>query len=239
MTNQEKLQQLFEAALKSQPEDFGTHPVKKRAVPTSHSPVPEAAAPAQGKTVPTPALAVETPPGGSPDTNRTLSRKESEELGILLDEQVRRRRRKHRMEALVTALVLFSMTGGGLAWFVGDANRVQAFQEAMRDIRSVGDIKAMVASYQESLARISARTGQIDQASLAMGINPADCQDEDPYMEAEMSEMMGAEGGKTVGARNKQLMEKFGDKADKSDLEATRDAATGETATADNFDWNH
>jgi hypothetical protein len=58
-------------------------------------------------------------------------------------------------------------------------------------------------------------------------------------MEAEMSEMMGAEGGKTVGARNKQLMEKFGDKADKSDLEATRDAATGETATADNFDWNH
>ncbi|MCU0777918.1 MAG: hypothetical protein MUF86_09680 [Akkermansiaceae bacterium] len=238
MTNQEKLQQLFDAALKSQPEDFGTHPVKKRAVPTSQSPAPQAPVPVPGKPLPTPAVMAETPDGGSPDTNRTLSREESDKLGILLDEQLRRRRRRHRMEALVTALVLFAMTGGGLAWFVGDANRVQAFQEAMRDIRSVGDIKAMVASYQESLARISARTGQIDQASLAMGINPADCQDEDPYMESEMREMMGAEGGKTVGARNKQLMEKFGDKAAGNGLEASKGAATGETATADNFDWS-
>lgn len=232
MTNQEKLQQLFNAALKSQPEDYTTPPAKLRAVPTPASvAVPAAgAASRQAVVVDSVAAAEETPRG--------LSITESGELGALLDEQNRRRRRRHRMEALVASLVLLGMTAGGLAWFVQDPSRVQAFQEAMRDIRSVGDIKTLVASYQDSLDRISARSNHIHDASKAMGIDPSKCADEDPYFEEEMREMMGEEGGQTVGTRNQRLSEKFGDMARKSNVEPANDFDTREAANADSFDWN-
>jgi hypothetical protein len=236
MTHQEKLQKLFEAALKSQPEDFGAHPVKNRSVPASQTPGPETRIQTQeqSKSGPANREMEEKPLDVSTGASRTLNREESEELGVLLDDQVRRRRRRHRMEALVTALVLFGMTGGGLAWFVANPDRVQAFQEAMRDIRSVGDIKALVASYQVSLAKISSRSGQIDQSSISMGSNHARTTDEDPCMEAEMSEMMGGDGGQTVGARNKRLAEKFGDMASHSEVDS---AGVTETVGGGGFEW--
>jgi hypothetical protein len=231
MTNQEKLQKLFEAALKSQPEDYLAHPLKNRAVPASP------ALEAHKEPAPPPAGVADQEACEPAPANRTMSAGEAEELGILLDEQIRRRRRRHRMEALVTALVLLGMTVGGLAWFVRDPSRVQAFQEAMRDIRSVGDIKSLVASYQNSLDRISARSNQIDGASMAMGIDPSNCADEDPYMEAEMKEMMGGEGGQTVGSRNQRLMENFGHMAEKNGVDTNRDFAASETAKKESFDW--
>jgi hypothetical protein len=231
MPDHDKLQQLFNAALKSQPEDYTTPPAKLRAVPT---PTP-AAVPARAGTPLHPMA--EASPAAAEKTPRGLSIAESEELGTLLDEQKRRRRRKHRMEALVTALVLFSLTGGGLGWFVQDKDRVQAFQEALRDIRSVGDIKALVASYQDSLDRIAARSNQIDGASMAMGIDPSKCTDEDPYMEAEMKQMMGEEGGQTVGSRNKRLMENFGHMAEKNGVDVNRDFAASDAAKKESFGW--
>jgi hypothetical protein len=240
MTDQAKLQQLFQAALKSPPADYGVNPVKQRSVPSAVSTaLPTAAVAAVDKLpVASPAVTAEEPAAASVEPGRGLNREESEALGALLDGQVRRRKRKHRMEALVTALVLFSMTTGGLGWFVSDASRVQAFQAAVREIRSVGDIKALVASYQESLDRIAARSNQIDHASMAMGSDPSKCTDEDPSMDAEMSEMMGEDGGPTVGSRNQRLRESFGDMARQSDLGDAKDSATSETANADKFDWN-
>lgn len=238
MTDQAKLQKLFDAALKSNPEDFEVHPIKKRAVPTSQAaapvvqpvvevPKPEPVAPATA----------EIPAAETAEVPRSLNKEESEELGILLEEQVRRRRRKRRMEAMVTALFLLGTSGGGLVWFVSNPDRVEAFQSAMREIRSVGDIKALVASYQESLKKISTRSGQIDQATLAMGINPEEVKDEDMYMDAEMREMMGEEGGKTVGQRNKQLTEKFGDKASENGVDTNQKVSTADLAEDESFKW--
>jgi hypothetical protein len=238
MTDKDKLQKLFEAALKSNPEDFEVHPINKRVVPTSPAVCPTAAAAVEASK-PEPVVCESTakPAETSPDAPRALTKEESEELGKLLEEQVQRRRRKRRMEAMVTALFFLGSTGGGLAWFVSNPDRVEAFQSALREIRSVGDVKALVASYHESLKKISTRSGQIDQASMAMGINPADVKDEDMYMDAEMREMMGEEGGKTVGQRNKMLAEKFGDKASQNGVSTDIKTSVKDLAADESFKW--
>lgn len=234
MPEHDKLQQLFNAALKSRTEDYHRKPADMRAVPTPRSAdVPAATAAA----VPRPAVVVDSPAVAEVPP-RGLSAAESEKLGTLLDEQNHRRKRGHRMEALVTALVLFGMSGGGLAWFVQDNKRVQAFQEALRDIRSVGDIKSLVASYQDSLDRIAARSNQIDDTSRAMGIDPSKGTGEDPYMETEMQEMMGEEGGQTVGSRNKRMMENFGHIAGKNGVDTTREFAASDAAKEKPFNWD-
>jgi hypothetical protein len=233
MPDHDKLQQLFNAALKSQPEDYATPPAKLRAVPT-----PAACVQPTPVELPRKVAVAEETPAPVLDVPRGLKAAESEQLGVLLDDQVRRRRRKHRMEALVTALVLFSLAGGGLGWFVQDKDRVQAFQEALRDVRSVGDIKALVASYKLSLDRIATRSNQIDGASMAMGIDPAKCQNEDPCMEAEMKQMMGGDGGPTVGSRNKRLMENFGHMAGKNGVDITPEVAASDEAGGESFGWS-
>lgn len=158
----------------------------------------------------------------------------STELAALLDEQHKRKARKRRMEALVTALVLLGLTGGGSAWFVQDAARVQAFKEAMRDIRSVGDVKSLVAKYQKALDRVAARGKQIDQATAAMGVKKSAADDKDPFMEEEMKKMMGGKG-KTVGERNRALVKNFGHMAEENGGLVKANATLKE---GESFDWN-
>ena len=112
--------------------------------------------------------------------------------------------------------------------------RVQAFTSAMREIRSVGDVKSLVAKYQEALERISARGQQIDQASAAMGAVVTAEDEKDPYLDEEMKAMMGGEG-KTIGDRSKRMQEAFGH------MENEHGQAL-KTAVAlkkeDSFEWN-
>ena len=222
MTDKEKLQKLFDAALKA-PSDATDGPLK-RAFP---SPVLEPAAiPAAPAPVANPAIA-SAPTGGlntevnepneaigtsAPAMAAVLDDAASTELATLLDEQLRRKSRKRKMGAAVTAIVLLGLAGGGSAWFVHSPSRVQALTEAIRDIRSVGDVKSMVAKYQAALDRVAARGQQIDQASAAMGVERSAADEKDAYMEAEMSAMMGGEG-KTAGQRNRALQASFGDMA--------------------------
>jgi hypothetical protein len=134
-------------------------------------------------------------------------------------------------------VVIFGSAAGGALWFVQDGTRVQAFTEAMRDIRSVGDVRSLVAKYQESLDRIAARGRQIDQATSAMGVKPADGTEEDPYLEAEMKQMMGSEGGKTVGQRNRALQQNFAHMAKETGGTLPPGSATPPAqATAPSFD---
>jgi len=245
MTDKEKLQKLFDAALKS-PSDPNGGPLK-RAFPTpvlEAAPIPAAPAPAafadtvaaSPRTGGSPA-GVNEPNGAigasAPTMAAVLDDAASTELATLLDEQLRRKSRKRRMEALVAAVVLLGLTGGGSAWFVHSPVRVQALTEVMRDIRSVGDVKSMVAKYRAALDRVAARGQQIDQATAAMGVEKNAADEKDPYMEAEMSTMMGGES-KTVGQRNQALQASFGNMA--------KDAGGVPKATValkedESFDW--
>lgn len=244
MTDKEKLQRLFDAALKDPTELKPVPP--KRAFPVTSLdavPVPAAIHPAPVMTsqpMPqAPVAVLQTDPAPQPTTPPTMAAvlddAASTELAALLDEQQRRKKRKHRMEALVTALVLLGLTGGGSAWFVSSPDRVQAFKDAIREVRSVGDVKSLVAKYQKALDRIGARGQQIDQATAAMGVKKSAKDDEDPFMEAEMKQMMGgADKGKTVGERNRLLKQNFGHMEKKHGVDLK---ATAKVSSEESFDW--
>jgi hypothetical protein len=246
MTDKEKLQKLFDAALRDPSLPAGS---PTRAFPVAST--PQCPAPEVGRLLtPTPPVEVQavvpepaviaavteeiSPSATAPTMAGVLDGAASAELGALLDEQVRRKARRHRIESLVAALVLFGLTGGGFAWFVQSPERVQAFTSAIREIRSVGDVKALVAKYQAALDRISARGQQIDQASSAMGSVVTAEDEKDPYLEAEMKGMMGGEG-KTIGERSKQMKSAFGH------MEEEHGKALKTTIALkkeDSFDWN-
>lgn len=246
MTDKQKLQSLFEAALKDS--SVPSTPSLQRAFPVSSLEavqVPAAVVPAVSMqpvgpfvpVIPVAALPTEkTAPVGPPTMAVVLDDAASAELAGLLDEQHRRLKRKRKVEALVTAAVLFGITGGGTIWFVQSPQRVQAFGEALRDIRSVGDVKSLVGKYQDALDRVAARSKQVDQASLAMGIQPTATEEEDPYMDAEMQQMMGGEGnGKTIGQRNSALKKSFGGMAEKN---GGIPKSTAALKQGESFEWN-
>ncbi len=233
MTDQEKLQQLFQAALRA-PSAEGKAALV-RAFPT---PAPIAAAPIS-KAVP-PA----EPPGtvaisAIPPTNAGLDHAASAELGALLDDQMARQKRRHRREVIGTFVILLGLTGGGLGWFIQSPSRVQAFREAVADIRSVGDVAAMVAKYQVALDKIAARSKHIDQATEAIGGSPNQVGMEDVNMDAEMHAMMGEEG-KTTGERSKMLQNAFGKKFGRPATATTSasDQSTAKSAGSDLSDFN-
>ena len=232
MTDNAKLQQIFQAALKAPPAEGKA--ALARAFPT---PVPVAAVPAAVESVPE--IAPE-PPAASPApvVNAGLSDAESKELAALLDEQHQRKSRRRRRELIGTLIVVFGLTGGGFGWFVQSPARIQAFREAIADIRSVGDVQAMVAKYQKALDKIAVRSTQIDQATESMGGSANQDGMKDVNMDAEMHAMMGGEG-KTTGERNKMLQNAFGKKfkAPESAVKPAADPAIAKTASADSFDF--
>jgi|GEM_PF-1319272 len=241
MTSQEKLQQLFDAALKDTSE-FNKAPTQ--AFPRQSS--LEAVIPAQvqmhapsvfmvnsegvllqaftaqqlqGQTMPLQAatMPVETA-APAPVGNFGLDEATSTELGLLLDEQRARLKSKRVRDTLIALACCLALTGGGAGWFVSSPARVQAFTSAIKEIRSAGDIKGLLATYQKSLDRIAKRGGQIDKATLALGGDPNAKDEKDPNMDAEMKEMMGGDG-KTMGDRNRALQSgilgKFAEQASK------------------------
>lgn len=211
MTDKEKLQQLFQAAL--QDPSHGTKPLA-RAFPTApvvklpEAPPAPAPAPVQPPVMETPASpALE--PLVQPMPNAGLDEATAAELGALLDEQIQRKARKRRRELVMTLVLCFGLTGGGYGWFVQSPSRVQAWNEAMGDIRSLGDVKGLVAKYQKALDRIATRSQQIDQASVAMGVDPTKVSNEDAYFKKETEEVMKVKGV-DIGARNKRLQDSLG-----------------------------
>lgn len=96
-----------------------------------------------------------------------------DEMASLLDEKQRRKARRRRMEALVSAIVLFGSVVGGLTWFNADPHRRQALQEVLADLRTLSDARLIAAKYQDALHRISAHSRRIDQASMSLGVNPS------------------------------------------------------------------
>jgi uncharacterized protein YggU (UPF0235/DUF167 family) len=233
MTDPEKLQQLFQAALKAPPTEGKA--TLARAFPT---PAPLTAAPVS-EAVPAPEPPATVAASSTPVANAGLDDAASAELGALLDEQMARQKRRRKRELIGTLIVVFGLTGGGLGWFVQSPTRIQAFREAMADIRSVGDVAAMVAKYQVALDKIATRSNQINQATEAMGGSADQDGMKDVNMDAEMHAMMGGEG-KTTGERNKMLQNALGKKfkAPASAIKPTSDQAAAKKASADSFEFN-
>lgn len=168
-TDQEKLQKLFEAALReadpkppvaqeTQPDTGGTGAAASAVADVGMAKPKEVEA-SSGSQIAVPAVHIDA--------------EASAELAALLDEQHLRKTRRRRREAIVTLLVLAGSLLGGAIWFSSDAQRVQALQEAWRDIHTVTDARALAAKYQDALKRISARSSQVDQATSAMGVDPS------------------------------------------------------------------
>ncbi len=218
MTDKEKLQQLFNAALQ---DGSNLNKPPTRAFPESkvaRATAPQVAAPLVAATpvavsvavVPEPAPASAAVEQVKPMPNTGLDKETSTELGKLLDAQLGRVSRRRRRELVVTVLVVVGLAGGSFGWFVSSPSRVSAFHLALSEIRSVGDIKGMRAKYQVALDKVATRSGEIDDASNAMGVDPTTVQDDDPYLEAETEAFTGEKGAGT-GSRNKILENQFGD----------------------------
>jgi hypothetical protein len=130
----------------------------------------------------------------------------SEEFARIIDQKIARRRRNHRRSFIITLVMLFGTTAGVTGWFISDPDRVTAFKAALSDLKSVTDVQAMKAKYNEALAKIGSRKGQIDDATTMMGIDPTQqLAHEDAYFDKEMKEMMGEDGGPSVGERNRNF----------------------------------
>jgi hypothetical protein len=221
MTDKDKLQKLFQAALLDASEERVT---LARAYPKStlETLASQAATPSGRLVTPQPspepvAMAPAAAPAPvesaqelvQPMANAGLDAVSAEELRILLDEQHLRLKRRRRRELVGTLILFLGITGGGFGWFVSAPERVQAVRDAVKEVRSVGDIAGMVAKYQKALDKIATRAQDIDAATESMGVSSNQEGMKDVNMDAEMKEMMGGEG-KTVGERNRLLQDKFG-----------------------------
>ncbi len=203
------MQKLFAAALRAPAESEAIKPTRAVPVTPAVAAVPQAPAPIPAQTAMEPTVPAATQVPATPSINAGLDNAASAELAALLDAQNLRKQRRQRRDSLIAALLLLGFVGGGVGWFIHSPNRVKAFREAINDIRSVGDVRSIVAKYNVALEKIKVRSAQVDGATTTLGVDPTKDDGKDPYLEKEMKEMAGGEG-KTVGERNRLLREKFG-----------------------------
>jgi hypothetical protein len=137
MTDEQKLQQLFDAALKTPVANEGLAP--KRAFPTPvsrfRSPNPPrprcprfTPAPGTGRRRHSPAAARLRQGRGNPGRRAPRSppstRRPPRNSAALLDERIVRKRRRRKLELVVTLILFFGSTVGGTAWFVQSPARI-------------------------------------------------------------------------------------------------------------------
>lgn len=227
MTGREDLDKLFEAALNQTeaPSRYGTPDSMKKAAPAAYSKptAPFQAAPAVATTpannvfaaAPFVAAAPAPPkPEVTLDNHgmASLDNTINAELAEIMDAKIAREKSRRRRGRLMLVLILLGATGGAAGWVVTNPERIEAFKATIAEIKSVGDIKGMVAKYQVALDKIAVRSKQIDAATVSIGVDPASVDEHaDPGFDKEMQAVMGEEGGKTNAARDKILREKFGD----------------------------
>lgn len=147
------------------------------------------------------------------DSNEHPGMQESEEFATIMDAKMAKARRKNGRSFLFTMILFGGPTLGGAGWFVSNPDRVDALRATVSEIRSAGDIKAIMAKYQKSLDKVAVRGKHIDEATSMMGIDPAAeaGPGDDAHFEEEMKKMSGPDGGPTITERNRKLREKFGD----------------------------
>ena len=235
MTDKEKLNQLFQAALKDAAND--TKPLTRVFPKQETAPMPTPLPQPEPVIAAIPATLVVTEPLVVPMANAGLDEEASAELGKLLDEQMARKKRRHRRGSLLALAACLALTGGSYGWFVHSPDRVEAFHQVIKDIKASGDLKGMVASYTKALEKISTRSTQIDQSTMAMGVSANQDGLKDVNFDAEMKGMMGGEG-KTAGERSQMLQQAFGKKIGNTEtptIPVTKQVA--KIAKEESFEW--
>ena len=220
MTTQEKINELANRALRSGPPPaarpkpatymptfeelksplFGSSPMTLPAA----APAPAAKAPENPvAATPEPAPAIPAP-ADEPDT----------ELRSMIesrDEQIIKKR--SRTSLAVTCALLALVAGSGTWIAVSPTARsnagalVSALKQGGRDMKGLASI---MGTYDQQLEQVSVHGSRIDEASKALGADPAvELSSDDGGIEAAMKDMSGGEGP-TTAERDELLKQKFG-----------------------------
>lgn len=210
MTTQEKINQLASAAIRSappapslpKPATYMAPFDKPKTVALVAAPV-SAAAPAPVA----PAAAAEVPAVPFKDEGDPELRAQIEERDALLQKRHKRR------SLAVTVGALAILGSAGLWCYQSPKGRAEigalipALRQSVDDVKMIGSITE---KYDEQLDKIAVHGEHIDEATRAMGIDPASASpDQNVEIDAEMAKMMGEEGP-TTGERDRALKEKFG-----------------------------
>lgn len=210
MTAQEKINQLATAALRSAP------PVPSAPKPATYmapfdkpktvaitevSPASEAAV-----TSPAPVATAAPAPAFKDEPDPELRAQIEERESVI-------GKRQKRKSLAVTFALLALVAGGGAFCYTSPKARaeigalVPALRQSVEDVKMVG---SLTKKYDEQLEKIAVRGDQIEEATRAMGVDPASVSpDGNAELDAEMAKMMG-EDGVTTGQRDKALQDKFG-----------------------------
>lgn len=212
MTIQEKIDQLANAAIRSappapslpKPATYMAPFEKPKTVALVAAPV-SAAAPAP--VAPAAAAASEAPAAPFKDEPDPELRAQIEERENLL---IKRQKRK----SLAVTVGIFAILGSAGFWCYQSPKAraeigalIPALRQSVDDVKMIGSITK---KYDEQLDKIAVHGEHIEEATRAMGIDPASVSPEgNAEIDAEMAKMMGEEGP-TTGERDRAIKEKFG-----------------------------
>jgi hypothetical protein len=210
MTIQEKIDQLANAAIRSAPPAPSLpKPATYMAPFDKPKTVALVAAPdSAAEPVPvTAAAAVEAPAAPFKDEPDPELRAQIEEREIVLA-------KRHKRKSLAVTLGVLAVLGSASFWCYQSPKAraeigalIPALRQSVDDVKMIGSITK---KYDEQLEKIAVHGDQINEATRAMGIDPASASPEgNAEIEAEMAKMMGEEGP-TTGERDRAIKEKFG-----------------------------
>ena len=207
MTIQEKIDQLANAAIRSAPPaPVAPKPATYMAPFEKPKTVALVAAPVSAA-APVPASAVEAPAAPFKDEADPELRAQIEEREVLL-------KKRHKRQSLAVTLGVFAILGSAGFWCYQSpkaraeiGSLIPALRQSVDDVKMIGSITK---KYDEQLEKVAVHGEHINEATRAMGIDPASVSPEgNAEIEAEMAKMMGDEGP-TTAERDLALKEKFG-----------------------------
>lgn len=208
MTIQEKIDQLATAALRSAPPE-----------PVAPKPTTYMAPFDKPKTVALVASTDTAAPASSPAFTAPLPavpfKDEADpELRAQIDEREALLQKRHKRQSLAVTFGALAILGSAGFWCYQSPKAraeigalIPALRQSVEDVKMVGSITT---KYDEQLDKIAVHGEHLDEATRAMGIDPASVSpDQNSEIDAEMAKMMGEEGP-TTGERDRALKDKFG-----------------------------
>lgn len=206
MTIQEKIDQLANAAIRSAP------PAPVAPKPTTFMAPFEK--PKTVALVAAPASAVATEPAATVEAPAPFKDVPDPELRAEIEAREVLLKKRHKRQSLAVTFGVLALLGSAGFWCYQSPKAraeigalVPALRQSVEDVKMVGSITK---KYDEQLDKVAVHGEHIDEATRAMGIDPASVSpDQNSGIDAEMAKMMGEEGP-TTGERDRALKDKFG-----------------------------
>lgn len=215
MTAQEKINQLALAALRSAP------PTAALPEPTTYMAPFEKPKSVAMVAAPKSAVAVAANPATdlviqfASDAPVAPFKDEADpELRAQIEERDARISKQHSRRSLAVTLSVLGLLAAGGVW-ISQSPKAQAevmallpaLKQSANDVKMLGSITQ---KYDKQLEKVAVQGDRIDEATRALGVDPATAAEgEDVHMQGEMEQMMGGEG-QTTAERDQALQKKFG-----------------------------